>query len=571
MPEDATKRKRKGPSPNILLQQRIPVKQLVYTPKCVAVTLLILGITCLAIGISCRAIEGSVSEYPPGGPYTYFDKKLLLAKDGVKKSCPCTDHDRCAGQSSGDVRPCLVTFEVPEDLKGPVYFYYTLTNFYQNNRRVAYSHSALQSRGEEDMAKWATDGTGFAGCAPYERYKTTVGKEEVNIYYYPCGLLARSMFNDTFTLRKVGAMGNEVVPWEIKGIARASSGGVNGRNKPETHEWHRANCYRFPGGNKDQLAMAGYHEAMYGFTGTEKGRFDCWHNVSDEAYQVWTRPAARPDFWKLHRNIPFLGKGKYELEIGLNFPVANFSGTKGFYFTNATPMGASRPLLSALYIAVGAVMLAAALAFGILLVANPGPLTKPVVAYAPVKVNEQPKTEGASSMIKGLTHKAKPAAEEQEAKRQCIYPAAARSEEVKFESNFVKTSRYSLATFIPLNLYIQFQRLANCYFLAVAILASTPLSPLSGSTYWMPLIFVLGVSALKDANEDYGQHTHTHTHTHTHIGVSALKDTHTNTHAIYTCAYVHYIYIDVCIHVCVCLCVCVCVCVCIYVLRLNWL
>uniref|UniRef100_A0A0C3SL24 Phospholipid-transporting ATPase n=1 Tax=Guillardia theta (strain CCMP2712) TaxID=905079 RepID=A0A0C3SL24_GUITC len=72
-----------------------------------------------------------------------------------------------------------------------------------------------------------------------------------------------------------------------------------------------------------------------------------------------------------------------------------------------------------------------------------------------------------------------------------------------FESNYVKTNKYTIVTFLPLNLFLQFHRLANCYFLVIAILASTPLSPVTGTTYWFPLISVLAISAIKDASEDY--------------------------------------------------------------------
>jgi hypothetical protein len=77
---------------------------------------------------------------------------------------------------------------------------------------------------------------------------------------------------------------------------------------------------------------------------------------------------------------------------------------------------------------------------------------------------------------------------------------------VKFETNFVKTSRYTVFTFLPLNLFIQFQRLANFYFLVVATLAFTPYSPMNGVTYLGPLFLVLAITALTDAVEDYARH-----------------------------------------------------------------
>jgi len=325
-------RKRKGPSPNIGLQQRIPLKQLVYTPKCVTLTLIVFGVICITVGIICVAIEATVTAWPTSGPYTYFG--------GNEMRCPCTENDLpndyCMGQARGKVAPCLVQFNITEDMSGPIYFYYTLTNFYQNNQRVVKSHSPAMSRGE-GLVESAESGYGFPECVPEESYTSNKAGTDVEIYYYPCGLMSRSLFNDTFTLKKRGT--GEKIAWTSKGIAYASSGGINGRNQVMSVEWHRDNCYRLGGQDFDQ---SGYHEDLRAFSleGNPNGRFDCWHNVSEEGYQVWTRPAARPSFWKLHKNLKEgLKKGQYDLEIVLNFPVANFSGTKGFYFTNATPMG----------------------------------------------------------------------------------------------------------------------------------------------------------------------------------------------------------------------------------------
>lgn len=39
-----------------------------------------------------------------------------------------------------------------------------------------------------------------------------------------------------------------------------------------------------------------------------------------------------------------------------------------------------------------------------------------------------------------------------------------------FQNNHIKTSKYSLLTFLPLNLFEQFQRLANFYFLCLLVL-----------------------------------------------------------------------------------------------------
>lgn len=75
--------------------------------------------------------------------------------------------------------------------------------------------------------------------------------------------------------------------------------------------------------------------------------------------------------------------------------------------------------------------------------------------------------------------------------------------EVPFASNGISTTKYNIATFLPKNLFEQFQRIANAYFLIMSILATIPaISPVSPITSWAPLIFVLSVTAIREAMED---------------------------------------------------------------------
>lgn len=54
------------------------------------------------------------------------------------------------------------------------------------------------------------------------------------------------------------------------------------------------------------------------------------------------------------------------------------------------------------------------------------------------------------------------------------------------------------------SLLLQFKRLANVYFLIIAILQTIPIiSPLSPVTAWVPLIVVLGISMIREGYEDY--------------------------------------------------------------------
>ncbi|XP_026463046.1 phospholipid-transporting ATPase ID isoform X2 [Ctenocephalides felis] len=77
----------------------------------------------------------------------------------------------------------------------------------------------------------------------------------------------------------------------------------------------------------------------------------------------------------------------------------------------------------------------------------------------------------------------------------------------KYANNIIKTSKYSIFTFLPLNLLEQFQRLANFYFLVLLVLQLVPaISSLTPVTTAMPLFGVLALTAVKDAYDDFQRH-----------------------------------------------------------------
>ncbi|XP_068781065.1 phospholipid-transporting ATPase ID [Struthio camelus] len=77
----------------------------------------------------------------------------------------------------------------------------------------------------------------------------------------------------------------------------------------------------------------------------------------------------------------------------------------------------------------------------------------------------------------------------------------------EYASNSIKTSKYNFFTFLPLNLFEQFQRIANAYFLFLLILQLIPqISSLSWFTTVVPLLLVLAISGAKDAIDDFNRH-----------------------------------------------------------------
>ncbi|KAK7038221.1 phospholipid-transporting ATPase [Favolaschia claudopus] len=76
-----------------------------------------------------------------------------------------------------------------------------------------------------------------------------------------------------------------------------------------------------------------------------------------------------------------------------------------------------------------------------------------------------------------------------------------------YHTNQVITSKYTLITFLPRNLLEQFRRVANVFFLGIAILQFFgKFSTISPGLVIFPLLFILAITAGKDAYEDTKRH-----------------------------------------------------------------
>lgn len=71
-------------------------------------------------------------------------------------------------------------------------------------------------------------------------------------------------------------------------------------------------------------------------------------------------------------------------------------------------------------------------------------------------------------------------------------------------SNVIHTTKYTVLNFLPKNLWEQFHRAANIYFLFIIILNFIPdVEAVGKEVAWIPLFFILCVTAAKDIFEDY--------------------------------------------------------------------
>ena len=222
---------------------------------------------------------------------------------------------------------CDINFSIEEEMSKDVYVYYRMKNFYQNHRRYIKSKSNKQLKGN-----WLEESDIDDDCDPiklnkdlYEGItglnKTVLDPEGVA---HPCGLIAKSFFNDTFVLKKGD---NDEIVIKEEGIAW-SIDKKKFKNSP----------------NRDKQ----------------------WIDVESERFMVWMRPASLPDFRKPWGIIDKdLEKGNYVLTVTNNYQVKSFDGEKYFILSTVNALGGKNYFLAILYFVVGGISLVAGILFWI--------------------------------------------------------------------------------------------------------------------------------------------------------------------------------------------------------------
>ena len=222
---------------------------------------------------------------------------------------------------------CDINFSIEEEMSKDVFVYYRMKNFYQNHRRYIKSKSNKQLKGN-----WLEESDIDDDCDPiklnkdlYEGItglnKTVLDPEGVA---HPCGLIAKSFFNDTFVLKKGD---NDEIVIKEEGIAW-SIDKKKFKNSP----------------NRDKQ----------------------WIDVESERFMVWMRPASLPDFRKPWGIIDKdLEKGNYVLTVTNNYQVKSFDGEKYFILSTVNALGGKNYFLAILYFVVGGISLVAGILFWI--------------------------------------------------------------------------------------------------------------------------------------------------------------------------------------------------------------
>ncbi|KAK4452355.1 ligand-effect modulator 3 family [Podospora aff. communis PSN243] len=337
-------------------QQRMKAWQCVLTPKLIVTIFSILAAIYLGFGAYLTWLAHTVRDLridytdcvrdapktelgplPPKYISAHFSDNLPL--DPYQAQWQVIKQNVTYHNYSRERDICQVEFNIPERLEPSVSFYYYLENFYQNHRRYVASFNAKQLLGEAVDGHTINEST----CQP-------IAHDINGKIVYPCGIIANSMFNDTFSSPTLLSVPNpDGVPETERVYAMENNTGIAW---PGLSDLYGKTSYRL-----DQIVPPpNWHEAyLYGYTNeSPPPDLHTW-----EAFQNWMMLAASPNFYKLYQRNdrePMLA-GTYQINITSNFDTNLYNGRKSFVITTVSTMGSRNIWPGIIFLIVGGVCL----------------------------------------------------------------------------------------------------------------------------------------------------------------------------------------------------------------------
>jgi hypothetical protein len=290
-------------------QQKLPAWRPVPTITSTTITFVAFGVVFIVIGIVVLV----------------YSKKTVEISYRYDEECQ---------NSSNNI--CEIKLTIPKTMQQPIMMYYQLDNFYQNHRRYVKSKSDLQLDGDYISLKKIKDS---GDCEPVEtnqemeKNKSISGLElDPNEVAVPCGLIAKSFFNDTYQLKNEKG---EQITIDESNIAWEADKKLKYKNVKD------------PNGKDKEF----YKKVQ-------------WIDMTNEHFIVWMRPAGLPNFRKLWGRIrDDLPEGEYTVKIEDNFKVSAFKGRKHIVLSTVNAFGGKNTFLGVSYVVVGGICIVLALIF----------------------------------------------------------------------------------------------------------------------------------------------------------------------------------------------------------------
>ncbi|XP_024377251.1 ALA-interacting subunit 1 [Physcomitrium patens] len=324
----------KKPKYTKFTQQELPACKPLLTPGWVMATFMVVGIIFIPIGAVTLLASNSVVEVVHRYDLECLPSTLATQADRVRYI-----------QDSSIDHSCTVTLNIPKRMEPPVYVYYELTNFYQNHRRYVKSRNDQQLRGDSVSS--------LDACKPLA---TTPGGQTI----VPCGLIAWSLFNDTFLFNPTQAAPNAIgsITVEKTGIAWKSdvTSKFGANVKPQN----------FP--NNDRTGALGW----IGGAALDPSK----PLKEAEDLIVWMRTAALPNFRKLWGKINQQLEANQTITVRISnvYNTYTFKGSKKLVLSTTSWLGGKNSFLGIAYLTVGLICMFLALVFFLIHLKNPRPL-----------------------------------------------------------------------------------------------------------------------------------------------------------------------------------------------------
>jgi hypothetical protein len=238
--------------------------------------------------------------------------------------------EKCKSEKASD-DSCEIELKIENDMEPKIMIYYQLNGFYQNHRRYVKSKSDAQLSGKDISLEEMKDSQDCDPAVTNEdmnKKKSITGEnlidKEVAI---PCGLIAKSYFNDDFQNWKIIRDNSDIdlVP----------------------------NC-------KD-IAWKADKELKYKNIDIKRQ----WIDMQDEHFIVWMRPAGLPNFRQLWGRIEVeLKKGDIvKVTVIDQFDVDSFKGKKFLILSTVNAFGGKNSFLGISYIVLGGISIILAVVF----------------------------------------------------------------------------------------------------------------------------------------------------------------------------------------------------------------